>query len=92
MALAARHCLISGRVQGVGYRYFASRLAAEYQLCGSVRNLPDGGVEVCIQGEEKTLDRMISFLRVGPPGARVDRIQVREVEPSNQVLCFSILR
>ena len=76
----------------MGFRYFVSRLAVEYRLYGSVGNLPDGGVEVWIQGEEKALEKMISFLRIGPPGARVDRLEVSEMAPSDQVFCFSILR
>jgi len=73
----ARRFLISGRVQGVGFRYFVQTVASREQLAGWVRNLPDGHVEAFAEGPEEHLDRFEAQLRVGPPGsnvARVDRI------------------
>ena len=61
------HLQISGRVQGVGYRYFTKEEATKAGVSGWVMNLPDGKVEAEIQGEENTLLEFISILRKGPP-------------------------
>ena len=71
-----RRYLISGRVQGVGYRYFAARAAAHVGVRGWTRNLPDGRVEVWAAGEESQLDELEARLRKGPPLASVRTVQV----------------
>ncbi len=63
--------LVEGRVQGVGFRAATVRQAHQLGLGGWVRNLPDGRVEVLIQGERAAVDRMLSWLLQGPPAARV---------------------
>jgi acylphosphatase len=68
------HFLIQGRVQGVGFRWFVQREAAELELRGWVRNTEDGDVEVLAAGEAEDLDELRASLRRGPRGARVDRI------------------
>ncbi|MGD1106847.1 MAG: acylphosphatase [Terracidiphilus sp.] len=68
------HFLIQGRVQGVGFRWFVQREAAELELRGWVRNTEDGDVEVVAAGEAVDLDELRASLRRGPRGARVDRI------------------
>ena len=62
---------ISGRVQGVGFRYWTQEQARRLELAGSVRNLPDGSVEVIARGTPETLDRFQTLLAQGPPGAKV---------------------
>jgi acylphosphatase len=86
----AKHCFISGWVQGVGYRYYVKRKADELRISGFVRNLPDRSVEVWIQGQEKDLAEMLSFLQVGPLWARVDRVEENTVEPKDQFTHFYI--
>jgi len=66
--------LIQGRVQGVGFRWFVQREAAELQLRGWVRNTEDGDVEVVAAGDADNIDELRASLRRGPRGARVDRI------------------
>jgi acylphosphatase len=74
--------VVSGHVQGVGYRYFVRGIAARRQLTGSARNLPDGRVEVIVEGERDAVDTVLAELS-GPdaPGtvtsvdARVERAQ-----------------
>ena len=66
--------IVSGRVQGVGYRWFVMREAARLDLAGYVRNLPDGTVEVVAQGAVAALASLESALRQGPPAARVDGV------------------
>ena len=68
------HFLIQGRVQGVGFRWFVQREAAELDLRGWVRNTEDGDVEVMAAGKPEDLDELRASLRKGPRGARVDRL------------------
>lgn len=65
---------ITGRVTGVGFRYFAMRAAAEAGVVGFVRNR-GRQVEVVAEGETEQLERLLAQLRAGPPGARVDNVQ-----------------
>jgi acylphosphatase len=70
------HAVVSGRVQGVGFRYSAVREARRLGLTGCVRNLPDGAVEVIAEGPRGRLARLEAWLRLGPPGARVLSVDV----------------
>jgi acylphosphatase len=68
-------------VQGVGFRYFAQRAAAELGLTGYVRNLEDGGVEVYAAGPEGELSRFAALLQRGPRGALVHTVDEQSAEP-----------
>ena len=72
----ARRFVITGRVQGVGFRWFAQDAAAREGVAGWVRNLPDGRVEAFAEGEADAVTRMERALRSGPRGARVDDVGV----------------
>ena len=76
--LICRRYLISGRVQGVGYRMFASRSAGTAGVRGWTRNLSDGRVEVCAAGTETQLDDLEGRLRMGPSHAAVRTVQVED--------------
>jgi acylphosphatase len=65
---------IRGRVQGVGFRFYAEDVAQELGLAGWVRNVPDGTVEAYAEGPRAALDTFIEQLRQGPPLARVESI------------------
>ncbi|MEZ5290171.1 MAG: acylphosphatase [Vicinamibacterales bacterium] len=78
---ATRHFLISGRVQGVGFRWFAVDAAKREGLVGHVRNLPDGRVEAVAEGEADSLTRFEAALRRGPSRSRVEHVQIAEIEP-----------
>jgi acylphosphatase len=69
------HVLVSGLVQGVGYRHSTYRRALELGLRGWVRNLPTGNVEAVFQGDRATIERMIEWCRRGPALARVDDVK-----------------
>ncbi|MCS7067613.1 MAG: acylphosphatase [Meiothermus sp.] len=69
--------LVSGQVQGVGYRQFTRRKAFELGLCGYAENLSDGRVEVVAEGEKTDLEHLIYLLRQGPRGARVEHLDVQ---------------
>lgn len=73
MTVAFRY-LISGRVQGVGFRYFTKEAALSSELAGWVRNLADGRVEVNIQGPAPEVSEFERLLRQGPPGAKVNDV------------------
>ncbi len=74
-----RRYLVHGRVQGVGFRYFAARHANRLGLTGWVRNLPDGRVELLAVGEPELLGELESSLRVGPPHAWVEGVEISEI-------------
>jgi acylphosphatase len=74
----ARKATVAGRVQGVGYRFFAERAAEDLGLRGWVRNLPDGNVESVVEGEEDAVSRYLARLREGPRMSRVTEVRVEE--------------
>ena len=76
--VTARRWLLRGRVQGVGYRYFAQRAAAGLGLTGYARNLDDGRVEVYASGPEARLDELAGMLRRGPRWADVRGVEEQE--------------
>jgi acylphosphatase len=75
-AMISLRLKITGRVQGVGFRYATQREAARAGVRGWVRNRADGSVEVLAQGERAALDALLAWARRGPPGARVDDVRV----------------
>jgi acylphosphatase len=72
--------LVSGMVQGVGFRWFVARHARSLGLSGYARNLPDGRVEVVVNGPDQALPRMEELLRAGPAHAQVEQVE-RSSEP-----------
>jgi acylphosphatase len=86
----ARRFVISGRVQGVGFRFFAQAAAMREGLHGWARNLSDGSVEISAEGESASLDRFEHAVRHGPTGARVEEVEVFESGPSGKDTGFSI--
>jgi acylphosphatase len=89
MQIANRY-LISGRVQGVGFRAFAERQAAVEGLHGWVRNLADGRVEVLFEGDAEAVARAEAKLRRGPAGAQIDDVAVDALAPSGRATGFAI--
>ena len=75
----ARQYIVSGRVQGVGFRFHVSRQAAVEGLHGWVRNLDDGHVEIHAEGEREALDRFEHHIGHGPPRSRVDHLKTTDV-------------
>ena len=90
MPNARLHLEASGLVQGVGYRYDARREARRLGLSGWVRNVSDGSVEVKAEGDKSLLERLIEWCHKGPPGAEVDRVDVRWKEYQGDLGAFDI--
>jgi acylphosphatase len=86
----ARRFVITGRVQGVGFRYFALEAAERDGLHGWVRNLPDRSVEALVEGDQEAIDRFERALRHGPRGARVDHVEVEDRMPAGRDTGFSV--
>ena len=72
--------VISGRVQGVCYRAYARDRAIELGVRGYVKNLPDGNVELVAVGDEDRVEALLHWAAQGPPGARVDRVLVKDLD------------
>jgi acylphosphatase len=71
---ASLQAIVYGRVQGVFFRDFVTGWARELGLAGYVRNLPDGAVEVRAEGERQQLEKLVGYLKEGPPAARVNKV------------------
>ena len=74
----AIRCLVSGRVQQVGYRAATVARATELGLDGSVRNLVDGRVEIVVAGEPHAVEALVAWLWTGPPGAAVTAVALED--------------
>lgn len=88
--LIARRYVVTGRVQGVGFRLFAEAAAAREGVHGWVRNRPDGAVEAWVEGDAESVQRIEAALHRGPPGARVDRVDVEEMVPTGRATGFMV--
>jgi acylphosphatase len=86
----ARKYLISGRVQGVGFRFFAERWANQLGLSGYVKNCWDGTVEAYAVGDAAALEEFKSRLAEGPRSARVDSIHESEEQVNNRYKRFVV--
>ena len=86
----ARRYLIRGRVQGVGFRYFAQAAASREGVHGWVRNLSDGSVEISAEAERDEIDRFEKQIRRGPPGSRVSEVESTDVTATGDGSGFHI--
>ncbi len=83
--------IISGRVQGVGYRESIRMVAQALDVTGWVRNLANGDVEALVQGDEAAVDRIVAWCHNGPPGANVRFVDAQMIETSEAYFAFSRL-
>ena len=88
--LVARRYLVSGRVQGVGFRYFAREAAAREAVAGWAANLSDGRVEILAEGEEGAVGRFEGQIRTGPPAAVVSDVSVFVLPPTGNQSGFFV--
>ncbi len=84
------HAIVRGIVQGVNFRYATRREAQRLLLTGWVRNRPDGTVEVIAEGPRAQLERLLDFLRSGPPMARVTGVEVTWQPATGEFAAFEI--
>jgi acylphosphatase len=90
--IVARKLIVSGLVQGVGFRFFTQRAAARHQVLGYVKNLKDGRVEAFVQGSELAVDAFKHDFAVGPTYSKVDEIEEIVLEPNKIYTSFRIER
>ena len=88
--LVARRFVVSGRVQGVGFRWFVQELAAREGAAGWVQNRADGRVEALVQGDREAVERIERQIRRGPPAARVEDVQAVDEVPDERIRAFGI--
>lgn len=84
------HFFVTGRVQAVGFRDHTRRAASALAVTGWVRNLKDGRVEGVAEGSPAAIDKLLAQVRRGPPGARVEEVQVADEKPTGQFRFFTI--
>jgi len=92
MNQVARKFLIRGEVQGVGYRFFAQRVAARHQVVGYVKNCADGTVEALAEGSAKDVEAFKNDLATGPQWATVDQMEEISLDPTGRYSGFRIER
>lgn len=91
MSRSRLHVIYSGRVQGVGFRYTVKTLAAGFELTGTVRNLPEGGVELLAEGLREELGAFQGAIRDSGLGHFISREQVTWSEPTGEFRGFGIV-
>jgi acylphosphatase len=84
------HVIISGRVQGVWFRATTKQIAEQLGIKGWVRNTSDGCVEAILEGEEQQVKKMIEWCHRGPPLAVVNKVEVKNQNPTDSSDGFSI--
>jgi acylphosphatase len=90
MAVRAKHIIVYGRVQGVGFRYFVQHVGNRLGLCGNVRNCPDSTVEIIVEGDAGKITDLIKQVEKGPSLARVQRVDVLDIPAKGTYSSFSI--
>jgi len=90
MAKELRHIRIHGKVQGVGYRFFATRVARRLGLKGWIRNNRDGSVEAQVEGEKQTIDEWLEELREGPRYAEVVKVEQESKDYTGRLGDFDV--
>jgi acylphosphatase len=88
--LASVRVIVYGFVQGVFFRAFVAKQASELGVTGYVRNLPQGTVEVLAEGERRRLERLVGYLKIGPPDARVVKVATNWSEYTGNYSGFRI--
>ena len=87
-----KHLVISGRVQGVGFRYWLQRKAKEKNIFGWVKNKIEGDVEALIIGNEKEINDLIKLCEKGPLSSNVDRVKISEYKKDYLKKSFDIIK
>ena len=80
-----------GLVQGVGYRYFCHRMVSKIGLTGWIKNCPDSTVELLVEGKRNEIEVLLEELKIGPPSADVNKIDIKWAEFKNEFNSFEVL-
>jgi acylphosphatase len=88
--MAAKHIIVHGRVQGVGFRGFVQAVAERLGLTGSVCNCPDSTVEIIVAGSPRRIEEFIQQVKQGPSLARVHHLEIQDLSVSKDYKSFSI--
>lgn len=88
--MAELHAIVYGSVQGISFRYHTVQRAKALALNGTVQNLADGSVEVFAQGEKPELLRLLEWLRQGPSGATVKKVDFEWLQPGKKFEGFKV--
>ena len=84
------HLIIRGKVQGVYFRHNTQIVASRHNITGWVRNLEGGQVEVVLEGDETNVDQVIQWCKTGPPGAKVEHVDMQYENYSGEFKAFNI--
>ena len=90
MSVVRRKVIVSGRVQGVAFRYYTRDVALSKGVYGWVRNLPDGRVEAVFEGKQEDVDSVVTWCRKGPPASQVEKVAIQEERPTGEFKDFEI--
>jgi len=90
MGITRQYFIISGTVQGVGFRFFSLKKAEELDVKGWVKNLPSGQVEILAEAEANTLTIFKSWIELGPVHANVTQVDVNSLNATNEFKTFTI--
>jgi len=85
----AKHIIFTGTVQGVGFRFTAQRIASRHQLTGFVRNVPDGTVEMLVQGKPEDIDNCIKDIKESV-GGYIRQTKIEDTPPDPRYTVFKI--
>ncbi|MFC4078023.1 acylphosphatase [Salinithrix halophila] len=85
-----KHLIVHGRVQGVGFRFHTQQAASRLGIVGWVKNNPNGTVEIDAQGEKDAIRKFLEAVRKGSPFSRVERVDVKNREPSMNRRAFDV--
>ncbi len=88
--MPAKHFVVRGRVQGVGFRWFTQRSAQRHGVAGWVKNLAEGHVAIHASGSDTALQWFERDVRTGPPGARVDEVTMSDVDEMPETSGFVV--
>jgi acylphosphatase len=88
--MQAKHIVVHGMVQGVGFRWFVQRIGTRLGVTGNVCNLPDSTVEIMVEGDARRIQEFIEAVATGPSLSRVERLEIHDITPSGNYRSFLI--
>lgn len=92
MTKTRAHIYVSGLVQGVFFRANAASKAQSLDLSGWVKNLPDGRVELTVEGDTEQVNQMIEWCKIGPPAAEVQNVEIETQPYTGEFNSFAVIR